>query len=105
MNNLKDLVEKIIDYTTTWSINETEWFYNVDSTRKNAYGEEYITDDEFQAAIREEILYDLIFKNGRVTKNQIQDDLCTYEDQRLIDDVKTLEKEIKKVIKEFKIEY
>lgn len=36
INELKQLVEDFIEYTKTWSITETEWFYNVDSMRKNA---------------------------------------------------------------------
>jgi len=106
MNNLKGLVEKIIEYTLNWSITENEWYWNIACMRKSEnINEKNITDKEFQVAIREEILYDLVYKNGVGIKNQIENDLCNYEDPNLIRDVNLLEKEIKKYIKEFKINY
>lgn len=104
MEELKDLVEKIIEYTRKWSISDTEWYYNVDCSRKNAYGEKYITSEEFEAAIREEILYDLVYKNGVNTLNQLENDLCNYDYDLIGKDSEALEKEIQKVIKDFKIE-
>ena len=34
MEKLKQLVEDIIEYTRTWSITETEWYWNVECVRK-----------------------------------------------------------------------
>ena len=106
MKKLKELVEKIIDYTKTWSVNETEWYWNIDCVRKSNYiNEEHITDKEFEAAIREEILYDLIYKNGAGTLNQMENDLENYgvDEVRLFKDSEELEKEIQKILKDFKV--
>lgn len=106
---MKDLVEKIVEYTKTWSIGETEWYWNVECSRKsecytNGKCEEHITWEEFERAIREEILYDLVYKNGISLKNQIENDLCNYENNNLIKDISELEQEIQKFITNFKIE-
>ena len=37
MNELKELVEKIYKYTVTWSITETELYWNINSVRKSNY--------------------------------------------------------------------
>ena len=55
MNNLeelKKLVDKIVEYTKTWSITESEWYWNIDCVRKSNYiKEEHITDKEFESAV------------------------------------------------------
>ena len=53
MNNLKELVEKEIEYTRNWSISETEWYWNIACVRKsNNINEKNITQHEFEVAIR-----------------------------------------------------
>ena len=107
MEDIKKLVEDIVEYTKTWSITETEWYWNMNSVRKsNVMGEDTITNDEFEVAIREEILYDLVFKNGVDTINQMENDLCNYDS----DDISfyrasvELEEKIQKIIKDFRLE-
>lgn len=104
MEDLKQLVEDFIEYTKTWSITETEWFYNVDCVRKNAYGEKYITDKEFQRAIREELLYEFIYNINGI-KRQMENDLCTgYEEERFNKVSIEMENKIQKLFKDFKID-
>lgn len=104
MNNLKELVEDFIEYTKTWSITETEWYYNVDSGRKNAYGEDYITNEEFERAIREDILYCFIYNIDSI-KYQMEEDLSVgYESEHFDNASKNMEKKIQKIFKDFKIE-
>ena len=104
MDDLKQLVEDFIEYTKTWSIGETEWYYNVNDTRQNEYGEEYITHEEFERAIREDILYCFIY-NIKSIKEQLEDDLCVgYDSERFENASKEIEKKIQKLFKDFKIE-
>lgn len=104
MENLKQLVEDFIDYTKNWSISETEWYYNVDCVRQNAYGEKYITKEEFERAIREEILYCFIYNIDSI-KRQMENDLCVgYEEERFNKISVDMENKIKKLFKNFKIE-
>ena len=97
---LKQLVEDIVEYTRTWSITETEWYWNVECVRKPS------NTKDFEIAGREEILYDLVYYNGSCLYNQMENDLCNYE----IDYVafqnasKELEKKVQKYIKDFKLE-
>ena len=117
MNNLeelKKLVDKIVEYTKTWSITESEWYWNIDCVRKSNYiKEEHITDKEFESAVREEILYDLVFNSGCGLLNQMENDICNYSgdygyefsglglfEKESIE----LEKEVRKFITDFKIE-
>ena len=103
MEELKQLVEDFIIYTKTWSIGETEWYYNVDCTRQNAYGEKYITNEEFERGIREDILYCFIYNINSI-KYQMENDLCTgYEDERFDKASKEIENKIQKLFKDFKI--
>ena len=105
MEKLKQLVEDFINYTKTWSISETEWYYNVDSVRKSNYiNEEHITEQEFEVAVREEILYDLIFNNSASIKNQMENDLCIGYENDFNEVSKDMEKKIQKIFKDFKIE-
>lgn len=107
MEQLKELVEKIVDYTRTWSITEDEWYWNIDCVRKSNYvNEEHITDKEFQSAIRQEILYDLIYHNCSGILNQMENDICNYYETETSfhNASKELEKEIQKIFKDFKIE-
>ena len=54
---LKQLVEDIVEYTRTWSLTETEWYWNIECVRKpNNINDKEITWEEFETAIREEIL-------------------------------------------------
>lgn len=104
MKELKQLVEDFIKYTKTWSISETEWYYNVDCSRQNAYGEKYITNEEFERAIREDILYCFIYNIGSI-KNQMENDLCCgYESERFDKESIEMERKIQKIFKDFKIE-
>lgn len=104
MEELKQLVEDFIEYTKTWSINETEWFYNVDCVRKNAYGKDYIANEEFERAIREEILYEFIYNINGI-KRQMENDLCVGYDEERFNKVSTdMEKKIQKLFKDFKID-
>lgn len=102
---LKELVEQIIEYTKTWSITENEWYWNIECTRKpqNTKDKE-ITWEEFEVAIREEILYDLVYRNGAYIRNQMENDICNYTDELFYKDSEKLEKEIKKIISDFEVE-
>lgn len=102
---LKELVENIIEYTKTWSITETEWYYNIECVRKPSNSKDKeITWKEFEVAIREEILYDLVYNNGVSTRNQMENDICNYDDECFYKDSEELEIKIKKFISDFKIE-
>ena len=80
MEKIKQLVEDIIEYTRTWSLTETEWYWNIECVRKpNNINDKEITWEKFETAIREEILYDLIYNNGSGLYNQMENDLCNYE--------------------------
>lgn len=109
MNDLemiKELVEKIAEYTTEWSITEDELYWNIDCVRKSNYvKEEHITEQEFQRAFREEILYDLIFNNGIALKQQMENDYEVYtEDDELFRNASVkLEKEIREFLPNFKL--
>ena len=79
---MKELVEKIIEYTKTWSITETEWYWNITCSRKsetyiNGKCEKEITWEEFERAVREEMLYDLVYRNGAYIRNQM--DFCFHQ--------------------------
>ena len=107
MEDIKKLVEDIVEYTRTWSISETEWYWNMNSVRKsNTLGCNEITNKEFESAIREEILYDLVYNNAIGTNNQMENDLCNYDS----DDISfhrasiELEEKIQKIIKDFRLE-
>lgn len=104
MEELRQLVEDFIEYTKTWSISETEWFYNVDSVRKSDYvDKKYITSEEFERAIREEILYDFIYNINGI-KRQMENDLeVGYESLRFEKESKEMENKIQKIFKDFKI--
>ena len=107
LDKIKDLVEKIIEYSRTWSISETEWYWSVDCVRKSdSIHEKHITWGEFETAIREEILYDLVYKNASCLHMQMENDLCSYDetDKLFHNASKTLEKEVQKIIKGFKLE-
>lgn len=103
---MRELVEKIIKYTGDWSISETEWYSNVECVRKpiNSNDKE-ITWEEFERAVREEALYDLVYNNGSWLCNQMQHDLCEYGIDNLAfqNASKELEKEVQKYIKNFKL--
>ena len=105
---MKELVEKIIEYTKNWSITETEWYWNMTCSRKsetyiNDKCEKEITWEEFERAIREEILYDLVYKNGIGIRNQMENDICNYNNECFYKDSDELEEEIKKLITDFKV--
>ncbi len=112
MKDLKELVEQIVNYTKTWSITESEWYWNIECVRKsdNPQNKE-ITWEEFEVAVREEILYDLVFKDGVCLCNQMEDDACNYsaeydevdQNNYFIQESKALEKEVQKYIKDFKV--
>ena len=106
MNNLKKLVEKEIKYTTDWSITETEWYWNINCMRKsNDRNENHISQQEFEVAIREEFLYDLVFNNGASLRQQMENDYEVYtEDDKLFRQASVeLEMEVRKIIKDFKV--
>lgn len=76
---IQNLVEDIIKYTKKWSISETEWYWNIECCRKpNNINEKNISWEEFEVAIREEMLYDLIYHNGIGIENQMDNDYCNY---------------------------
>lgn len=105
MNNLKQLVEDFVEYTRTWSISENEWYYNVNDTRKTQdIGEDYISQEEFEKAIREDILYCFIYNIDSI-KRQMEIDLeVGYEEERFIPISIDMENKIKKIFKDFKID-
>ena len=107
MEKIKQLVEDIIEYTRTWSITETEWYWNVECVRKPSnIKDKEITWEEFEVAVREEILYDLVYYNGSCLYNQMENDLCNYETDYVAfqNASKELEKKVQKYIKDFKLE-
>ena len=107
MKELKQLVEDIIKYTKDYSIGETEWYWNINSVRKpNNINDKKITWEEFEVAIREEILYDLVYNNGSGLYNQMENDLCNYETDYLAfqNASKELERKVQKYFKDFKLE-
>lgn len=107
MNNLKQLVEDFVEYTRTWSISESEWYYNVNDTRKTQdvkVDRDYISQEEFEKAIREDILYCFIYDIDSI-KNQMEIDLqYGYDEDKFIKISKDMEKKIQKIFKDFKIE-
>lgn len=105
MENLKNLVEDIVKYTRTWSISETEWYWNIACVRKsNNYKEKNITSEEFERAIREEILYCLLYNINSIKEQMENDYQYGYEEKEFDIANKELEKKIQKLFKEFKIE-
>ena len=97
---------KFIEYTENWSISRDEWYWNIDCVRKsNNINEKHITQHEFEVAIREEFLYDLIFNNGASLRQQMENDYEVYaEDDELFRKASVeLEMEVRKVIADFKI--
>ena len=107
MKELKQLVENIVEYTRTWSITETEWYWNIECVRKPSNrNDKEITWKEFETAIREEILYDLVYNNGAGLYNQMENDLCNYENDNLAfqNASKELESKTQKYFKDFKLE-
>lgn len=105
MEELKELVEDIVEYTRTWSISETEWYWNIACVRKsNDIREKNITSEEFERAIREEILYALIYDRYSI-QNQMENDYqYGYEEKEFDIANKELEKKIQKIFKDFKVE-
>ena len=104
---LKQLVEHIIEYTKTWSLTETEWYWNVECVRKPSNSKDKeITWEEFEIAIREEILFDLVYNNGRNLYHQMKNDLCNYNDDDVTfqNESKELEKQVQKYISNFNLE-
>ena len=103
---LKQLVEDIVEYTKMWSITETEWYWNIECVRKPSnIKDKEITWEEFEIAIREEILYDLVYHNGKCLCNQMENDLCNYGTDYIDfqNASKELEKKLQKYIKDFKL--
>lgn len=106
LDNLKELIDNIIEYTKTWSITETEWFYNVDATRKPSNSKDkVISQEEFERAVREELLYDIVYDNGKELSRQLGIDLSNYgaEDIPFKNASKDIIKQIKAVIKGFEV--
>lgn len=105
MEELKELVEDIVEYTRTWSISETEWYWNIACVRKsNDIREKNITSEEFERAIREEILYALLYNIWSI-QNQMENDYQYGYDSEEFDKAnKELEKKIQKIFKDFKVE-
>ena len=63
-----------------------------------------ITYDEFSRAIREEILYDLVFNNGYNIACQMEEDYMYEYGDKFDKENKELELKIREFIKDFKIE-
>ena len=105
MEELKQLVEDIVEYTRTWSISDMEWYWNIACVRKsNDRTQKNITADEFERAVREEILYCLIY-NIQSIKQQMENDLEYGYDVKEFDKIsKDMEHKIQKIFKDFKIE-
>lgn len=107
MEELKELVEEVVEYTRTWTISETEWYWAIDCVRKpDNIKDKNITWEEFEIAIREEILYDLVYCKGCHLLNQMENDLCNYyeEDSDFQKASKNLEEKVQRIISDFKIE-
>lgn len=105
MEELKELVEDIVEYTRTWSISDTEWYWNVACVRKsNNINEKNITQKEFERAIREEILYCLIYNIYSIKEQMENDYQYGYDNEHFDKANKELEKKIQKIFKDFKID-
>ena len=105
MEDLKQLVEDFIDYTKTWSISEDEWYWNIDSFRKSGYiDKKHISQEQFERAIREELLYEFIYNINGI-KRQLENDFESgYDSEHFEKASKEIEKKIQKLFKDFKIE-
>ena len=105
MKELKQLVEDFVKYTETWSISENEWYWNIACIRESNYvNEEHITHEEFERAIREEILYCFIYNINSI-KIQMENDLCVGYDEDTFNKISIdMENKIKKLFKDFKID-
>lgn len=104
IEELKQLVEDFVEYTRTWSISETEWYWNIACIRKsNNINNKNITSDEFERAIREEILYCFLYKINSI-KQQMEIDLCVGYDDTFNNISLKMEKKIQKLFKDFKID-
>lgn len=104
---MKELVESIIEYTKSWSITETEWYWNIECTRKpSRVADKEITWEEFEVAIREEILYDLVYNDGIGLLNQMENDLCycEVENELFQKASEELERKVRTLIKDFKVQ-
>ena len=99
MKELKQLVEDIIEYTKTWSITESEWYYI------KCIKDPEITWEEFEMVIREEILYDLVYNNGNILYEQMKVDLSGYETDNVSfqNASKELERKVQEYFKDFKL--
>src|SRR5574344_1529153 len=112
MKDIKDLIEKIVQYTRTWSISENEWYCNVNCDRlsqeyKNGKREDSLSSKEFERAIREEIGYCLLYQIDSIGNQMESDYMWGYEGKEkeyFEKDSKEIEKEIQKYYKDFKIE-
>lgn len=107
IEDFKELVEEIVEYTRNYSISETEWFWNIESVRKpNNSQDKIITWEEFEMAIREEILYDLIYENAAGLSMQMKNDLCNYgvDCLEFQNASKKLEQKMQKYFKNFILE-
>ncbi len=104
---LKELVEDIIKYTKNYSISESEWYWNIEGVRKSDdCSKERITWEEFEMAIRQEILYDLVYHNGYGLCEQMENDLCNYtsNDIDFQNASQELEEKVQGYLDDFKLE-
>lgn len=105
MEDLKQLVEDFVEYTRTWSISETEWYWNIECVRKsNFVNEEHITFEEFERAIREEILYCFLYNIQSIVDQMENDYMWGYETEEFEHASREMESKIQKLFKDFKID-
>ena len=109
MQELKELVELLFDYTMTISISETELYSNyydfISEPYRTMYEENGTIDNVVWKMVKADILYDLLFDIDKI-KCQLDTDLHsvwevdTYEYNQIIE----IYKSIRKVFKDFYIE-
>lgn len=105
MEDLKQLVEDFIKYTENWSISQDEWYWNIDSVRKSGYiDKKHISQEQFERAIREELLYEFIYNINGI-KQQLENDIESgYNSEYFENASKDIENKIQKLFKDFKID-
>lgn len=87
LSKIKQFIEEYYDYTTTISITESELFSNyewLEDMENWLFDSETLNDnnkmcDIYVKEIKKDLLYDLLYNQEEI-KNQIENDLCNYEE-------------------------
>ena len=92
--SVKSLVEKILKYTITYSISAEEW-----ASQFGLLEEKY----DIHKIFREDILYDLFYKNGATLKQQMNEDSMSYDSDIWTKESIELEKAVREYLPDFSI--